>query len=279
MLQAAYTTLKKKSHEFIISWRSEEVTSTTPTLAGPTPPPPLRTMPPFNTTSCQRRCKMSRTRHVSTAGCGCSSQLAIATCLRTVQSAAYIADWMQYHQAVGLTHHVWLLLDNTTTDQTERMVEPYLRQGFVQSVQRSALIRTGVPQLKKCVQQVVDDLPNGTWYVTIDEDKYLVPLQSPSGNAISPGLSVQQCLRDDSLLGVRCITLERYNFASIVDDCASSSHVIDRFKLRSKKTLFIDKTIYYRPHSFLLPDGKVDWKWEVRHRQHRGPPVLDPCVC
>ena len=40
--------------------------------------------------------------------------------------------------------------------------------------------------------------------------------------------------------------------------------MIDRFKLRSKKTLFIDKTIY-RPHSFLLPNGKVDWKWEVRH--------------
>ena len=198
----------------------------------------------------------------------------VAVCLCTVQSSLTIGFWLDYHRAIGVTH-VHIRLDQTTTDNTLKVLAPYKEIGLVRSIRLASMQKhrkTAV--LQDCVENVVATMPVGTWLAAIDDDEFLVPM--------APGsLSVHDVLRQVPLGSRRtsgrlntkgmhdCLWVARHSFAAIPHPAASlSDPIIVRHRQMAPKAQQFPKAVY-RPHAYL----RHSWPpslGEVRHGPTRG---------
>ena len=101
--------------------------------------------------------------------------MSLVACCRTVQSAAHIGQWLEFHLAVGFTH-IHFLLDNKTTDETERVLASYVERG-VADVERTRFRDRddSTRALQRCVLRVFAHANERTWFMTLDDDELLVP--------------------------------------------------------------------------------------------------------
>ena len=170
----------------------------------------------------------------------------LVACVRTVQSAAHIGQWLDYHLAVGFTF-VHFLLDTKSSDGTERVLAPYVNRGVadVSPVHMRGRSDSTVA-LAQCLGRVVAYADARTWYMVLDDDEVLVP-------PLAEHHGVQRELeRVERQVGrVDAHSIGRFQFSSLGGPCTSlRSHFLDRFTLRSARTMGLYKLLF-RPHALL----------------------------
>ena len=153
----------------------------------------------------------------------------VVTCVRTVQSAQHIGQWLKFHLAVGFTF-VHVLLDNKTTDGTERMLAPFTSRGVVavQRIHMASRIDSD-NALASCYSRVLATANDRTWFAVLDDDEVLMPMMATRNG-------VQLALRDLETTSCACVSVERLHVSSQVGLCGDApTHFVDRFRLRTAK--------------------------------------------
>lgn len=97
----------------------------------------------------------------------------LSVCTNFRNDAKYIAEWIDFHLMQGVEH--FYLYDNLSTDNPEKVLEPYIRQGFVEIIKwpfparnatEYAVMQLGAYRdaIKRC---------DSTWVAFIDTDEFL----------------------------------------------------------------------------------------------------------
>ena len=97
--------------------------------------------------------------------------------------AHHLAEWLEFHHLVGV-EHVYLY-DNGSTDNPCKVLEPYIREGFVSVIPwASPLTAHEVLQRFAYVHAILNFGIHWRWMAFIDIDEFLFPVEGTSLPAI-----------------------------------------------------------------------------------------------
>lgn len=100
----------------------------------------------------------------------------LAACLYCKDENRYLAEWLDYHQAVGVEHVI--LIDNNSITPLSETVEDWISRGFVTVLHDSdRAIGRQCRAYTRCLREFARDYH---WIAFIDTDEFLVPKSAPS---------------------------------------------------------------------------------------------------
>ncbi len=85
--------------------------------------------------------------------------------------ASYLAEWIEFHLVVGVTHLVFY--DNGSTDDSLAVLEPYVRRGLVTVIPWRAFARDVNVQRLAYAHAVANFASQAAWMAFIDVDEFL----------------------------------------------------------------------------------------------------------
>ena len=116
--------------------------------------------------------------------------LSIATMFK--DEAPYLAEWLEFHHLVGV-EHVYLY-DNGSTDSPCKVLEPYIREGFVTVIPWTfpyTAHEAHMVQRLAFVHAILNFGSRWRWMAFIDIDEFLFPVE---GNSLPGTLSDYESL-------------------------------------------------------------------------------------
>jgi len=152
--------------------------------------------------------------------------LRLAACAIMKNEGPYLREWIEFHRLVGVEK--FYLYDNGCTDDTDAVLEPYVKNGVVElvrfhgeGVQRQAY--------EDCIERFH---AHAEWIAFIDLDEFIVPCRGESVLPVLDGLP-PECDQ---------VVLDWLIFGSSGHEQASSEPVIGRFTRRGAKH-WLEKSI------------------------------------
>ncbi|HEU5081509.1 MAG TPA: glycosyltransferase family 92 protein [Opitutaceae bacterium] len=97
----------------------------------------------------------------------------LAACLCFKNSAAYLAEWLAYHHALGVEH--FFLYDNGSTDDYLRVIEPFAKRGLITLTRWPGKAQQEFIY-QNCLIQARDRVE---WVAFLDDDEFLNPIIDP----------------------------------------------------------------------------------------------------
>jgi len=92
----------------------------------------------------------------------------VALCLRFRDEARYLAEWLEYHRAAGVSH--FFLYNNFSTDQYAAVLQPWVKQGLVTLIDWPKVPASPAAE-EDCVRRA---LGRFSWVGFIDADEFIV---------------------------------------------------------------------------------------------------------
>jgi hypothetical protein len=102
----------------------------------------------------------------------------IAATLRFKNEAQYLAEWIEFHEAVGVDH--FYLYNNNSSDAFQDVLAPYVLRNLVTLHDWPATPASPAADLH-CITQYKDE---AKWIAFIDADEFLLPIGEPGIKAI-----------------------------------------------------------------------------------------------
>lgn len=102
------------------------------------------------------------------------NRVKLAACVIVKNEAPYIAEWIEFHRAVGVQKFYFYL--NDCTDNSLQVIRPYIDSGLVEYVVFNGEFKQ-VPAYQDCLDMHHAD---ADWLAFIDIDEFLVPVSSTS---------------------------------------------------------------------------------------------------
>jgi Glycosyltransferase family 92 len=92
--------------------------------------------------------------------------------------AAYIAEWAEFHLMLGVNHI--FLYDNDSTDDTARVLAPYIAEGCVTITPWRNFSELLHPQYAAYAHAMVNHVIDYRWAAFIDVDEFMFPVEGDS---------------------------------------------------------------------------------------------------
>ncbi len=113
----------------------------------------------------------------------------LSVCALFKNEAAYLREWLEYHQLVGVDH--FYLYDNGSRDRSSKVLTPYIKQGLVTFLRwpdrmpntddenaTHWALSTQLTAYGNAIRRFA--INESEWLVFLDVDEYLVPVQANS---------------------------------------------------------------------------------------------------
>ncbi len=113
----------------------------------------------------------------------------LSVCALFKNEAAYLKEWLEYHQMVGVEH--FYLYDNGSRDRSVRVLMPYIKQGLVTFLNWPDrvpynenekivhwVLSTQLPAYENAIKRFA--VNESEWLVFLDVDEFLVPVHANS---------------------------------------------------------------------------------------------------
>lgn len=100
------------------------------------------------------------------------NDLAIVAIMKN--EGSYLQEWIEYHKLVGVSK--FYLYDNESSDDTKKILAPYIKSGLVEYVYFPGQKRQ-LPAYEDCIKKHKND---AKWLAVIDLDEYIVPVKYDS---------------------------------------------------------------------------------------------------
>jgi Glycosyltransferase family 92 len=104
-------------------------------------------------------------------GDGHPPRFALSVCAIMKDEGPYLREWLEFHRLVGVDH--FYLYDNGSTDDSVRILEPYVRAGIVDLVPWPRFIANSNPQYLAYAHAVRFAAGTSRWLAAIDLDEFL----------------------------------------------------------------------------------------------------------
>lgn len=188
-----------------------------------------------------------------------------SVCALFKNEAAYLKEWLEYHQMVGVDH--FYLYDNGSTDRSSKVLTPYIKQGVVtyltwpdrvgSSDSENAthwVLSTQVPAYENAIKLFAEK--ESEWLVFLDVDEFLVPVNA---NSVAEALENH---KENAGLDLTC----DYFNASEKDALTKNELLIANADLTNRPAQnvlkSVEKTVFKPEHntSFTWPPYKCHFK-------------------
>lgn len=117
----------------------------------------------------------------------------LSVCALFNNEAAYLKEWLEYHQMVGVDH--FYLYDNGSTDRPRQVLMPYIIKGLVtlvnwpdRVVSRDSemvdhwVLSTQLPAYENAIKYYA--VNDSEWLLFLDVDEFIVPVNAGSVNEV-----------------------------------------------------------------------------------------------
>ncbi|MBO4862860.1 MAG: glycosyltransferase family 92 protein [Eubacterium sp.] len=98
----------------------------------------------------------------------------ISLCIMFKDEAVYLREWIEYHRMIGVDH--FYLYDNNSSDDYEKVVEPYIKDGIVTLIKWPHQ-QAQVKGYEDCIRRFQSE---SDWIGFIDVDEFIVPVEEES---------------------------------------------------------------------------------------------------
>lgn len=190
------------------------------------------------------------------------SKFKFVTCVRTHQNDKYIGEFLEYYYHLGMTK-LYLILDVSdalSTKNTYSIAAPYVKSGFVHTIDGGSGFQATNKALKQCYN-ALKSMKN-TWYLAIDDDEYLVPVQDE--------MTIQAAfLRMPSNL--TCFQPPRLNFGTYANTSVFPPTVINMHRWRGATPNWLLKSIFLIEATNGTQHGSMDHGQEKKYCNELGP--------
>lgn len=165
----------------------------------------------------------------------------VALCLRFRDEARYLAEWIEYYRAAGISH--FFLYNNNSVDHYEAILTPYVEEGLVTLIEWPRAPASPSAE-EDCISRAIG---NYDWVGFVDTDEFVV---------VKSGRSIPEFLSDFS--NFPGVALHWYFFGSNYQKVRPSKPVIEAY-IRRRRTPDVHVKVFVRPNEVTQCNNPHSW--------------------